>query len=396
MQQRLLRAFRADFPRPPKRLIVGFSGGSDSLALALLLKRIRSAIPTSIELVHVNHHLRSDSTEDADAATALANTLDLPLTIREIEGDVRALHPGVGIEEAARRERYLVLQAESGDDDVVVLGHHAQDQAETILLHLMRGAGLQGVAGMTRLSSIDIPWWERDEPAIALRIWRPLLAESRDELRSILSLFNLLPVEDPSNASETFRRNALRHRIVPVLRDIEPGAIDAIGRFGQIAADEDRLLTQLATEQRTQVSDGQDGLRVDRLLGLDVALRRRVVHQWLNERTGEPPSLDRVSALLTLAKSGSESSIVEMGRDRVAGIFRDVLRCGLSTTLDEFARQDAGLILPLWDESHGRSDEEINVVVRNNVVIAETIAIPQTPRGFEQISIRPVRDELIE
>ena len=281
MQQRLLRAFRADFLIPPQRFIVGFSGGPDSLAMALLLKQIRSAIPTSIELVHVNHHLRSDSSEDAVAAKALASSLELPLTIREIQGEVRKLHPGVGIEEAARRERYLLLLDQCERDDVVVLGHHAQDQAETILMHLMRGAGLQGAAGMARLSSIDIPWWESDDPASALRIWRPLLAEDRDELRTIPSIFNLMPIEDPSNASETYRRNALRLRIVPVMTDIEPGAIDAIGRFGQIAADEDRLLTELATEQRSKVTDEHEGLRVDRLLALDVALQRRIVHQWL-------------------------------------------------------------------------------------------------------------------
>src|SRR4029078_2153697 len=84
MQQRLLRAFRDDFTIPPKRLIVGFSGGSDSLLLALFLKRNQGAIPSQIELVHVNHHLRLDSTEDAEAAEALANTLELPFQLRDI------------------------------------------------------------------------------------------------------------------------------------------------------------------------------------------------------------------------------------------------------------------------------------------------------------------------
>jgi tRNA(Ile)-lysidine synthetase-like protein len=396
MQQRLLRAFRADFAIPPQRFIVGFSGGPDSLAMALLLKRLGSAIPTSIELVHVNHHLRSDSSEDAVAAKALASSLELPLTIREIQGEVRKLHPGVGIEEAARRERYLLLQDQCNHDDVVVLGHHAQDQAETILMHLMRGAGLQGAAGMARLSSIDIPWWERDEPASALRIWRPLLAEDRNVVRTIPSLFNLLPVEDPSNASETYRRNALRLRIVPVMADIEPGAIDAIGRFGQIAADEDRLLTELASEQLAEVSDEHDGLSVDRLLALDVALQRRIVHQWLKKHIGEPPTLKRVSALLTLAESGNESAIVEMGRDRVAGIFRNILRCGPRSTLDALARQDAGLVFPLWDATRVQLNDAFVDVVRNNEKTADAVAIPQPRESFERISFRAVQDELIE
>src|SRR3954465_13130030 len=121
MQQRLLHAFRVDFSTPPERLLVGFSGGGDSLALSLVLKRIAGAMPSSITLVHVNHHLRLDSDEDAVAAKALAESLELPFLIREIQGDVRQLHPGVGIEEAARRERYLQFLAESDDGDAIVL-----------------------------------------------------------------------------------------------------------------------------------------------------------------------------------------------------------------------------------------------------------------------------------
>jgi tRNA(Ile)-lysidine synthetase-like protein len=395
MQQRLLRALRADFVNPPTRLIVGFSGGADSLALALVLKRIQGAIPSRIELLHIDHHLRSDSTEDAEAARALASSLGLPIIVRDIQENVRQLHPGVGIEEAARRERYLQFQDECDDDDVVVLGHHAQDQAETILMHLMRGAGLQGAAGMTRVSSIDVPWWGHQQSTKPLHIWRPLLAEDRAELRMISHFFDLIPVEDPSNASEAYRRNALRHRIVPILKEIEPGAINAMGRFGQIASEDDRLLSQLAEEQLEAVSDQQDGLLVAGLLELDVALRRRVVHKWLSERTGEPPTFERVAALLTLAESGNESAVVEIARDQVAGIFRNSVRCGSRSSLEELARQDAGLVLPLWDANEiGFGDDSV-VVVRNNGSLDGAFAIPQPRNPFERINVRPVRDEPI-
>jgi tRNA(Ile)-lysidine synthetase-like protein len=397
VQQRLLRAFRADFATPPNRLVVGFSGGSDSLALSIVLKRIAGAIPSSVELVHVNHHLRPDSIEDAIGARALAESLELPFTLRDIQGNVRHLHPGVGIEEAARRERYLQFLAESDDEGVIVLGHHAQDQAETILLHLIRGAGLLGASGMTRLSSINVPWWGGMESPARLRIWRPLLNEDRDQLRTIPGLFNLLPVEDPSNVDEAFQRNALRNRVVPELKEIEPGAIEAIGRFGQIASAEDRLLAKLASEQAMTIADGSGGLRVDALLAINIALQRRVVQQWLKKYTDELPPFERVSAVLALAESGSESAHVEVFKDNLAGIFGNSLRCGDKSTLREQAHQDAGLSLPLWEDERTPSIDSIIVVVCNDDSLGNTITIPQPDRPYSRMNLRLILDdELIE
>ena len=393
VQQRLHRAFRADFSTPPNRLLVGFSGGSDSLALSIVLKRIAGAIPSSIELVHVDHHLRPDSTEDAIGARALAESLGLPFKIRDIQGDVRQLHPGVGIEEAARRERYLQFKDECDDGDVIVLGHHAQDQAETILLHLMRGAGLQGASGMTRLSSIEVPWWDGLESSTPLRSWRPFLGEDREQLRTIPSLFNLLPVEDPSNANEAFQRNALRRRVVPVLKEIEPGAIDAIRRFGQIATAEDRLLARLASELAKEIADGNGGLRVDALLASDVALQRRVVHQWLKGRIGEAVPFERVSAILALAESGSVSAQVEVLQNKMAGIFGDSLRCGDRSTLREQAHRDAGLIMPLWEHQAQPSTERSIVVACNDATIGSVAAIPRPDHPFTDVAVRRIRDE---
>jgi len=393
IQQRLLHAFRADFATPPKRLLVGFSGGSDSLALSLVLKRVAGAMLSSIKLVHVNHKLRPDSNEDAVAASTLAEFLDLPLVIREIQGDVRQLHPGVGIEEAARRERYLQFQAECDDGDVIVLGHHAQDQAETILLHLMRGAGLQGASGMNRLSSIDVPWWNATEASGALPVWRPLLGEDREELRTIPSVFSLFPVEDPSNADKSIRRNALRHRVIPQLTEIDPGAIEAIGRFGMIVLGEDRLLAQLASEQANEIEDGMGGLRVGLLLGIDVALQRRVVQQWLKECIGESPSFERVSAVLALAASGSESAQIEIFHDKLAGSFHGSLRCGDGSTLCEHARRDAGLILPLSEDQHPRSIEEAFAVVRNDDPREYLAAVPRPNHPYSEMIVRHVRDD---
>ena len=394
VQQRLLRAFHADLPTPPQRILVGFSGGADSLALALVLARIAPAIPSTIELIHIDHRLRPDSGEDAEAARALAASIGLPLLLKTASGDVRALHPGVGLEEAARRERYRLLAAETGPSDTVALAHHAQDQAETVLLHLMRGAGLRGATGMSRLQALSIPWWDGAAARHDVQIWRPLLAERRDDIRAIPRAANLLPVEDPSNEDLVFRRNALRQHVIPMLESIDPGAIDGLARFASIGQVEDRYLDGLSHQQLARIDDGRGGIDAAGLLALDPAISRRVVLQWLEQVIGKTPTLDRVDALLDLARDHDETRVLEITGDLVAGMFGETLRCGTRGELETSAWRDAGLGLPLSDSMESIRIDGFKIVVRNNM-IDRLLTIP-LGTAANAIAVRRLGNELIE
>ncbi|MCC6674460.1 MAG: tRNA lysidine(34) synthetase TilS, partial [Thermomicrobiales bacterium] len=148
-EQRLLANLRA-CDLSGQRAVIGFSGGSDSLALAAAMSRLRPLLELDLLLVHIDHRLRTESHLDAEQCRKLALALDLPIRVIELPWGLADRSRGLGIEEQGRRERYLALASAASDwgTDVILTAHQANDQAETVLLHLFRGSGLPGLAGM--------------------------------------------------------------------------------------------------------------------------------------------------------------------------------------------------------------------------------------------------------
>jgi tRNA(Ile)-lysidine synthase len=298
-------------------IVVGFSGGADSLALAAVLARIAGVEPISVTLVHVDHALRPESGRDAEACRELARALGLPIVVAKLPRELRQWHAHVGVEEAARRERYVALAdaAASVGASLVAVAHHLQDQAETVLLHLLRGAGLTGASAMAEHSQTAIPWWRAD-PSVPVRtidVWRPFLNEDRHTVRSYAAATGLTPVEDASNDDRAFRRNRVRAEVLPLLEDLFPGAARALARYAEIAGDEDRLLIAFAADAgtRTILDDG----RLDRraLSREHPAMQRRVIRRWL--RDGGVPtevSLDRIDSLRAMSLDAGGKRTVEM------------------------------------------------------------------------------------
>jgi len=297
-------------------LVVGFSGGPDSLALATVLARLRKPAGIRLLLVHVNHRLRPTADDDAQACVALAGRLSVPIVVQELSPGLRQRHPGTGIEEAARRERYLTLAKIMAQHQGVALAlaHQEDDQAETILLHLLRGTGLRGVAGMTEISWITVPWWDtrNEAESYTVRVWRPLLAEPRIVVHRYIHDLGLLPVIDETNEDRSLRRNAIRHEALPVLERIVPGARRALARFAAIASAEDALLEQLTEQALPGVLVDEGCLDGKDLAAHPLALRRRILRLWL-ERQGVPSELgfDRLEA--ALAASRAATATIQLG-----------------------------------------------------------------------------------
>ena len=164
------------------------------------------------------------------------------------------VHSGVGVEEAARRERYRCLFAVAAGCGAraVATAHHRGDQAETVLLHLLRGPGCTGRREWpsARSRRFPIPVLPRDisleNQKTTAWLWRPLLNEPREVIEAYVAKLGLAPVEDPSNSDTALRRNALRHEVLPVLEMYFPGAATALARYAALAADDDRALQALA------------------------------------------------------------------------------------------------------------------------------------------------------
>lgn len=320
LEQRVLAALRSVTPSlPGGPLVVGFSGGPDSLALLVILDQLRSLLGRDLLAVHVDHRLRSDSRLDSAGAEELARALGVPLHVERLGPGVAGRHPGVGVEEAARRERYQAAATFAGSvGGSFLTGHHADDQAETVLLHLLRGSGAVGAGGMRTVTRLAVPWWDPapTRPAMSLTVVRPLLETRRDELAAYLATRrpDLRPVEDPTNRTDRYRRNALRHHLLPEAERIVPGALDALNRFARIAAEESDLLDVIAGTTLIAATDPQRRLSRSVLANQPVAIARRVLRSWLLASCpGLDLSLERVEALRELALGADSHWSIEVG-----------------------------------------------------------------------------------
>ena len=275
MSRRVELAFRraADDLLPSgTHTVVAVSGGADSVALLHLLARRSRSVDTSLTVAHLDHGLRADSDEDRRFVEALADSLDLPC--RSVRREVPAMRRAdESPEEAARRVRreFLREARREVDADVVATAHTLDDQAETILMRWIRGAGPTALAGMR----VRGPG----------RFVRPLLAIPRADVVAFLEAHGFPWREDPSNADERFDRNRLRRRILPLVRQtLNPRAAERIVAAAAHAREDAELLDALAGERFDACARFEDDalrLPLDVLEALPLPLRRRVLHRAL-------------------------------------------------------------------------------------------------------------------
>ncbi|MBA2247723.1 MAG: tRNA lysidine(34) synthetase TilS [Chloroflexia bacterium] len=318
-----LRASLAKLDLGERPLVLcGYSGGADSLALLGALAELDRLGLCGVHAVHVDHGARPGSGNDARRAAAGADRFGVPFTLIRLPVSVLAgdKGKGLGIEETLRRARYLAFRGafEQTGAQALALGHHERDQAETVLLHLLRGSGIRGASGMRAFVRNDIPWWE---PApgdhgldpISVPIWRPFLSESAPDVRAFAESLDVPIVEDPSNRDPVFRRNAIRHDVLPRMEAIAPGAEASLARFARLAGEDSDELERQAREELAAA--GNPGA-LDRawLLERSVAIQRRVVRHWFERSAiGVELSANRVEQILLVARTGGGAREIEVG-----------------------------------------------------------------------------------
>jgi tRNA(Ile)-lysidine synthase len=213
------------------RVVVGVSGGPDSVALLHVLRRLAAPLALTLHVAHLHHGMRAaDADTDADFVVALAEEWGLPCTVERVDVPALAAEHKLALEEAARRARYTFLHkvAQQTGALCVAVGHNADDQAETVLMHLLRGAGPAGLRGMLPATPLRdyhllVPC---PKPAPEMKLIRPLLAIPRADIEAYCAEQQLSTRFDRSNLDMTFFRNRLRHEVLPYLAQINP-------RFGQ-------------------------------------------------------------------------------------------------------------------------------------------------------------------
>jgi tRNA(Ile)-lysidine synthase len=302
---------------PCPHVLVGYSGGRDSLVLTVIVAALARAGALTADIVHVDHGARATSAETAAGVAAIGETLGLRSHIVALAAGSIDLHPGVGAEEAFRRERYRVYAdvARATGAWAVALAHHQRDQAETVLLHLMRGSGLAGVAAMREWSELPVPWWNQaTQSPFMLRVWRPLLGEAQDDIAAVAAHTGMPIFEDETNIDRRFRRNAVRHDVLPALESIVTGSTANLARFAGIAAEDDAALDDLTAEGARACVADERTLRSTPLVALSRAVQRRVVRRWLDASAYDGElTAERVDAILRLAGRNRSGVSIEIG-----------------------------------------------------------------------------------
>ena len=290
-------------------VLVAVSGGADSIALLHALVHLRARFGLRLAVAHLHHGIRG-AAADADArfVQRCAQRLGLPLVTERADVPRHARAEGVSLEMAARAARYAFLAraARQLHAAAVAVAHNADDQAETVLLRLARGAGPQGLGGMDPVSRQG-----------GLKIIRPLLGVSRPAIIAFLKAHRLRWREDASNRDPHFLRNRVRHEILPLLeRRLNPQIRTALQRTAEVLREENKFLERLATQALPQhTGPDRPTLSVTRLAALPLALRRRALRLWLSAAGVEPEQLDYAAIAVALAllaqKRGTKS--VDLG-----------------------------------------------------------------------------------
>jgi tRNA(Ile)-lysidine synthase len=274
-------------------IVVGVSGGPDSLCLLQLLHQASYAV----QVAHFNHRLRPESDAEAGAVEAIAAEMRVPFVSESAEVRAFSETGHLSIEEAARHLRYGFLfdQARRSGAQAVAVGHTADDQVETVLMHFLRGAGLNGLKGMPYRTIL--PVFDRVIPIV-----RPLLDAWRAQTVAYCTAHGLQPQHDPSNDSLEYLRNRLRNSLIPELERYNPGFREAVLRSAHTLGDDHALLQELLNANWNACVVDQAADRItftaSGLGALPVALRRQLVRRALETLR---PGLESTYAVLERA-----------------------------------------------------------------------------------------------
>ena len=291
--------------------VAGVSGGADSVCLLFLLMEYQKRVPFSLRAVHVNHHLRGEeAVRDQEFTRRLCESLGVPLDLYDYDVPRMAETEHLSCEEAGREARRRAFYRtacrwERPDQVRIALAHHENDQAETVLHNLVRGAGLAGLAGIRPV--------HRTGSGMYIR---PLLCISREETENYLIQRGIPWVTDSTNEEEVYTRNKIRREILPALMQINSGAVKNIAAAaGRVLEAEDYLseLTQKAVEKYT-AKEGSVWILSRDLFEEPMLLQKRVVKNVLEAAAGKKKDLSsaHMEAVLELAKgrTGASASLI--------------------------------------------------------------------------------------
>ena len=281
-------------------LLVGVSGGIDSVVLSHALNQLRSMYPFDLTFIYVDHQLHPESKQWANTVKQLAKKLSIEYIYEKvtIDQDLK-----LGVEGAARKHRYQAFQKHQ--QDILVLAQHEEDQLETLLLQLARGAGSKGLSCM--------PVYHEN-----LKIWRPLLGVSKDLIRRYQQEHKLKFIEDSSNQDNKYDRNYLRNKVIPLIKKRFPQFATTSGRSVKHIADAYNYQNLMNAELYENVLEGANqlnGLKLKKLSDYDMG---NVIRFWLNEHQVLMPSIKVLGQIISQVKKINLESRINIKVDEMS------------------------------------------------------------------------------
>ena len=310
---------------PQASVAVGCSGGPDSAALAIVARDVCQSMGRRLSLLHVHHGLQADADAWARSVRELGRLLDVPVSEQRVNVDLRL---GDGVEGAARQARYTALahMMQTTSSDILLLAHHRQDQAETVLFRLLRGAGVHGLQAMQAQS-------ERD----GMLILRPWLDLDRPAVLAILDSFSAqhawVPVQDPTNTDPAYARGVLRSKLIPEIAQHWPQWASSLARHARQAAEAGALLDEVADEWLSALEPGacHESFSLKRWRDLPAARQHLVLRRWLSKQGCRMPSEARLAELVrqlqTVHALGHDRALTWVHDGRVVSCERGRVTC---------------------------------------------------------------------
>lgn len=326
--------------QPKETVLIGVSGGVDSLALLYALHTLRHDLDCQLHIAHLDHSFRKDSADDAVYVAEQADRLDLPISMDRIDVPQLMRDQKLSAEVAARRARYRFYEcvSERIGATKIALGHHRGDQAETVLMHLLRGAGVSGLKGILPV---------RDGKFI-----RPLLTFSRAEIEGFVAQLGLQPRRDVTNYQLNHLRNRVRLELIPTLERIYnsnvQNALNQTAELLQVESDYLEVLAHDAFQACRIASCSPDTVVLDRCLFQEyhLALRRRILRLAVAEVFGEARDLyfNHFESMLTLIEGEAPNSALDLPN---GGVFRRAYsRILLQKSIDSYPSFEYEIAVP--------------------------------------------------
>ena len=279
----------------PTQITVAYSGGLDSHVMLHLLAHFDVPADIPVVVVHVNHGLSGNAGNWQQHSQHQASELGFKFVACEVNVDRGA---GSGLEAAARDARYDALFTHTPDDGVILLAQHLDDQLETVLLQLKRGAGPKGLSAMASVTA----------SARGICLVRPLLNVSRAAIEEYAQAFRLDWQEDESNTDTRFDRNFLRHNIIPLLTQRWPDMPAAVKRSAALCAQQNQLVAEACAEKLVTMVDDEGGLIVERLNQSTPQWQAEIIRTWLAQQQASMPSQAVLGEIIAAANSKPDAN----------------------------------------------------------------------------------------